>query len=316
MSAIPRPTQSDPRWYTPADLPAEIKAYDTPLQHLGVGCSGKVGLLELQLAEVGGATRIVHQFQQLPLYIFRPIHVDPAWPAMAFVYLLQSGDGIVQGDRYRLDLDCAPGTAAHFTTQAATKIYRMEDNFGTQIVNLTVGAGAFVEYLPDAVIPFRDSRFYQRMRITVDPDATVIFGETLLPGRVARGEAHAYALYYTDTEVRTPDGRLLFADRLKLEPRLASPRSPGLLGGYDVLATLYVVTRKSPAKALVERLHHCLASQPPEVLAGASELPNGCGAAVRILGPTSAAVAAAMRVAWNEARLAVVSLPAPDLRKG
>ncbi len=315
MSVIPLRTQSDPRWYTPADLPAEIQAYDTPLQHLGVGCSGKVGLLDLQLAERGGATRIVHQFQQLPLYIFRPIHVDPAWPAMAFVYLLQSGDGIVQGDRYRLDLDCASGTAAHFTTQAASKIYRMEDNFGTQIVNLKVGAGAFVEYLPDAVIPFRDSRFYQRTRITLDPDATIIFGDTLLPGRIARGEAHAYALYYTDTEVRTPDGKLLFADRLRLEPFLALPRSPGLLGGYDVLATLYVVTRKSPAGALVERLHHCLAAQ-QEVLAGASELPNGCGAVVRILGPTSAALAAAMRAAWNEARLAVVNLPAPDLRKG
>lgn len=314
MSAAPRPARSDPNWYTPADLPAEVRAYDTPLGPLSVGCAGKVGLLDLGLAAVGGVTRVARQFQQLPLYIFHPLYIDAGWPGMAFIYILQAGEGIVQGDRYRLDLDCAPNTAAHFTTQAATKIYRMEDNFASQIVNLTAGAGAFVEYLPDPVIPFRDSRFYQRVLITADPDASVIFGETLLPGRVARGEAHVYALYYTDIEARAPDGTWLFADRLKLDPRSASPRSPGLLGPYDVLATLYVVTRQSPAGVLVDRLHHCLAPQ-PEVLAGVSELPNGCGAVVRILGHTSAAVAATMRVAWNEARLALVGLPAPDLRK-
>lgn len=314
MSANPLPARSDPDWYTPADLPAEVRAYDTPLGPLSVGCAGKVGLLDLGLAAVGGATRVIRQFQQLPLYIFHPLYIDAGWPGMAFIYALQAGEGLVQGDRYRLDLDCAPNTAVHFTTQAATKIYRMEDNFASQIVNLTVGAGAFVEYLPDPVIPFRNSRFYQRVLITADPDASVIFGETLLPGRVARGEMHAYALYYTDIEARTPEGTLLFADRLKLAPSSASPRSPGRLGSCDVLAALYILTRQSPTGVLVDRLHHCLATR-PELLAGVSELPNGCGAAVRILGHTSAAVAAAMRAAWNEARLALVGLPAPDLRK-
>lgn len=314
MSAVSVRDPSDPSWYTPADLPAEVRAYDTPLVAMGVGSAGKVGVLDLELAPVRGVTRIMRQYQQLPLYLFRALHVDPGWPAMAFVYLLQSGEGIVQGDRYRLDLHCAPGSAVHFTTQAATKIYRMEHNFATQLVNLTAGAGAFVEYLPDPVIPFRDSRFYQRMRVSVDTDATVILGETLLPGRVARGEVHAYALYYTDTEVRTAGGALLFVDRLKLAPHSAAPRSPGLLGRHDVVATLHVITRRVPAAALVECLQRGLAEQ-SDVLAGASQLPNGCGAVLRVLGPTSAAVTAAMHGAWNEARLALAGLPAPDLRK-
>jgi urease accessory protein len=306
--------RGDPSWYTPADLPAEIRTFDTPVRHLGVGVAGKVGLLDLGLAPVAGATRIARQFQQQPLYIFHPLYVDPGWPGMAFVYMLQSGEGIVQGDRYRLDLECAPGAAVHFTTQAATKIYRMTENFACQLVNLTAGAGAFVEYLPDPVIPFRDSRFYQRLCLTIDPEASVILGEILLPGRVARGEMHAYSLYYTDLEARTPDGVLLCADRLKLDPGLTSPHSPGRLGPYDVLAALYVISRRLPAGDLVSRLQDCLASQ-TEVLAGASALPNGCGAVLRALGYRSAAVGAAMRLAWNEARLALVGIPAPDLRK-
>lgn len=315
MNELSPPTRDDPRWYTPADLPAELRAAGKVPGGAGAGRAGKVGLLELRLAPVAGATRVVRQFQQMPLYHFHPLYIDPGWPGMAFVYILQAGEGIVQGDRYRLDLDCAPGAAAHFTTQAATKIYRTVDDFACQIVNLVAGAGAFVEYLPDPVIPFRDARFYQRMRLTVGPGASAILGEILLPGRVARGEAHAYSLYCTDIEVRTSDGALLFADRLKLEPGSASPRSPGRLGPYDVLGGLYVVTRRLPADTLADRLHRCLDAQ-PEVLAGVSALPNDGGVAARILGHTSAAVGAAMRSAWNEARLALVGIPAPELHKG
>ena len=152
------------------------------------------------------------------------------------------------------------------------------------------------------------------MLLTVDSGASVILGETLLPGRVAHGEANAYALCYTDVEARAPDGKLLFVDRLKLGQRSAFPLSPGLLGPYTVLATLYIITQQLPAGALVDRLHHGLAAL-SEVLVGISELPNDCGVAVRVLGHTSMTVAAATRLAWNEARLALVNLPAPDLRK-
>lgn len=313
--SMPAPIRAlaDPAWYTPADLPPELAAHQREIDHLGVGCPGKVGVLELGLSPVAGVTRVFRHFQQLPLYVFHPLYPDRALPGMAFFYALQAGEGIVEGDRYRLDLDCAPGTMAHFTTQAATKIFRMDHNFASQVVNLTAGAGAFVEYLPDPVLPFRGSRFCQRMRVTADLEADVIIGEILLPGRVARGEAHAYAFYCADLEVLRPDGKLLFADRLKLAPGCASPRSPGLLGGYDVLATFYVVTTRAPI-ALADRLHHCLAMR-PEVLAGVSALPNGCGVAVRALGHTSAAVTTAMRAIWNEARLALRGAPAPDLRK-
>ena len=95
----------------------------------------------------------------------------------------------------------------------------------------------------------------------------------------------------------------------------ASPRSIGLLDGHEVLSTLWVLTRQMPARELVASLREALTGQ-PGVLAGASELPNGCGAAVRLLASSSRSAKAAMRTAWNAARLAVIGVPAPDLRKG
>lgn len=309
--------RDDPAWCTPARLPEELLGFDGSIRAgLGVGAPGKLGVLDLALAPRGGTTRVVRQYQRAPLHIYRPIHLDPHRPDMAFVFLQQQGDGFVQGDRYRIDVDCAPGSAVHLTTQASTKVFGARDNYATQLVNLTVGAGAVLEYLPDPVVPFRGSRLFQRTAVTIAPGATVILGEVLLPGRVARGEAHVYDLYWAELEARAPDGTLLFADTLRLRPGGAGdPGSPATLGGYQVVASLYVVSDRMPPAELVAALREALA-EVPDVLAGVSELPAACGAGVRLLGHTSRSVQAALHAAWDRARLGVLGAPAPDLRKG
>jgi urease accessory protein len=298
-------------------MPPEVTALDDPLRDaLVVGAAGKIGLLDLTLGRHGGVTRVERHYQRVPLHVYRPIYLDEGRRDMAFLFVQQFGDGLVQGDRYRIDIDCGPGSATHVTTQAATNVFGARENFATQLVNLRVHAGAVLEYLPDPVVPFRGSRLFQRTSVTADPDSTVILGETLLPGRVAHGEAHAYDLYWTETQVRRPDETLVFADVLRLSPGTGeSPRSAGVLGPFDVIATLYVISNQCEPAELVGLLRESLIGC-PEVLVGVSELPNGCGAAVKLLGPTSKAVQATLRTAWNAARVELLGLPAPNLRKG
>ena len=314
QGTVPR---QDPAWCTPTELPEEVIAFNCPVHGgQGVGAAGKVGLLDLALAPCGGVTRVQRQYQRAPLYIYRPIYLDTGRPDMAFVFVLQSGDGLVQGDRYRIDIDCAPWAAAHVTTQAATNVFGARQNFATQLVNLHAHAGAVLEYLPDPAVPFRGSRLFQRISLAADQESTVILGETLLAGRVAHGEAHVYDLYCSETEVRRPDGALLFADVLHLgSANNRHPKSIGLLGKHDVVATLYVISRWTDPMTMVTALRATLESC-PDVLGGVSELPNGCGVAVRLLGPTSKAVQTARTTAWNAARLALLGAPAPNLRKG
>jgi urease accessory protein len=235
---------------------------------------------------------------------------------MAFIFIQQSGDGYVQGDRYRIDIDCATGAAAHVTTQAATKVFGARQNFATQLVNLDAASGAVLEYLPDPVVPCRGSRLFQRICVTADAQSTVILGETLLPGRVAHDEAHVYDLYWGETEVRRPDGSLLFADVLRMNPAGGQhPKSIGLLGTNDVVAALYVISSQMDHAGVVALLRPALAAC-PEVVVGVSELPNECGVVARMLGRRSKTVQNALMTAWNEVRLALLGKPAPNLRKG
>lgn len=191
----------------------------------------------------------------------------------------------------------------------------MDRNFAAQVVEVTAGEGAFVEYLPDPVIPFRGSRFYQHIQASVEQSATLVLGEVLLPGRVARGEEHAYERFHSEVEVSRPDGTLLFADRTTLAPPDGSPRSPGRLGPGGVLASLYVVSADPSPRALAGRLRAVVHAE-RSVLGGVSELPNGAGVVLRMLGEHSLEVQAAFRRAWNRARLVVAGAPAPSLRKG
>jgi urease accessory protein UreH len=67
---------------------------------------------------------------------------------------------------------------------------------------------------------------YGRTVLTVDPTACVILGETLLPGRVAHGEQHVYALFWSTTEACATDGALLFSDMLRFEPPMTALNTP------------------------------------------------------------------------------------------
>jgi urease accessory protein len=307
----------DLAWCSPDDPPDEVLAFDDHVDGgLPVGAPGKVGVLDLTLSPHGGRTRVERQYQRAPLYIYRPVYLDPARPDMAFLFVQQSGDGFVQGDRNRVDVRCGPGAAAHITTQAATKVFAARQNYASHVVNLRADAGTVLEYLPDATVPFRGSRFFQRTRVIANPESTVILGETVLPGRVARGEKHLYDFYWAETEVQDDSGQLLFSDVLRICPAAGQgPNSRAVLGDYDVVAALYILSRQTNPTNMVGLLRAALAGC-SEVLSGVSELPNLCGVALRLLGPTSLTVQAALTTAWTAARLELLGAPPPNLRKG
>lgn len=302
-----------PRMPFPADLERLLAAPDQCFE--ADLTSGNTGRLDVRFAPVAGKTRLVHSSSKGPLYILQPIYTDTNFPEQVFLYTIQSGDGMVQGDRYFQNFTCAARSAVHITSQSATKIFRMSEDLASQCITLLLEDHAFAEYLPDPVIPFRDSRCYQRIVLTIAPTATLILGEILLPGRVAYGERHLYTLYRSDLEARRPDGALLFADRIHFTPQQTPLRAPGRLGIYDVLGSLYIVTQQVPTRALVQRLRTRLADQ-ADVLVGISELPNSCGTFVRMFGMSSLPVKEVFRLAWNEVRIALRGVPAPDLRKG
>jgi urease accessory protein len=244
-----------------------------------------------------------------------PFYLDASAAGMAFVYVQNPTGGIFAGDHLIASVIAEADARVHLTTQSATKLYRAESAPARQQLRFVLGAGAYVEHLPDPLIPQAGSRFTQEMSVELAPGAMFVAAETVAPGRRARGERFAYDLLELQTSVRR-GGRELCAERLRLEPRRAPPDRPGVLGDAEYLVSLIALAPDRDVGALASAIDDSLAGHSQGGVRGAAgELPNGAGALARILASDAVAADDAMRSAWAAARLALIGLPLPERRK-
>ena len=272
------------RHYTPDDIPKEIQAYDSRIRQLGVGKSGKVGILDVELqADKEGKTVVTKQFSQVPLQMQRVLYLENSLPKMAYLYVISPSGGILQGDRYRTDVVLKNKAIAHMTTQGATRIYSMNTNFASQILNITVGENCYFEYIPDQIIPFKNSRYYQKVNLNAHSNSTLIYSEVLTPGRVAMGESFEYDICYLRTHCQDQYKKIRFLENTKIEPRKMKTKDFGVLGEYETVGTVYILTRKDNMSELENILNEHITNS-DKVSAGTSILPDESGIIVRILG--------------------------------
>lgn len=270
---------------TPDDIPPEILLYDSVISQLGVGKAGKLGGLSLRFEKdsYNEKTAIKEQFSKVPLITLRALYLEEELPSMAYLYIISASGGILQGDRYRIDIILKNDAKVHLTTQSATRIYKMEKNFATQIINVTVDDGCYFEFIPEQIIPFRGARFYQKVNLNVHENATMIYSEIIVPGRVESGESFEYDICYLKTIAKNQKGVLQFTDIAILEPKKREARSLGILGKFAAVGTVYILIPARYITDLNEEISSRI-SNFSNIIGGTSILPNNSGVVVRALG--------------------------------
>ncbi len=304
--------------YTPDHIPPEVQVYGSKLDQLGVGRAGKLGglILRLERDEQNGKTSVKEQYSRVPLYTQRALYLEEALPSMAYMYIISPSGGILQGDRYRMDITLRNNALAHITTQGATRVYRMEKNFATQIVNIDVGEDCYFEYIPDQIIPYVDSRFYQIANIKVHDNATMLYSEIMTPGRVARGELFNYDICYMKAIGRNQKDDLRFVDVAILEPKKRSMRAFGVMENYDTVGSMYVLTPRKYVQELNAEINSALSGFSDKLYAGATILPNDSGVIVRMLGDTFSTLRNAVFEVVRTTRKKILNAPFSGIRKG
>ena len=275
---------TDLKFCEPDDVPVIFLAYDKKIEQLDVGKSGKVGLLRLKLEENSdkNKTIITDQYSQVPLYTQKALYYDEKLPNMAHLFIMSPSGGILQGDRYRIDISLANNAVSHITTQGATRIYKMNSNYATQLININVGKNCYLEFIPDQIIPFRNSRYYQKVSLNVDPSATLIYSEIIVPGRVAMGELFSYDLCYLKTIGQNTEKKIKFIDNCMLKPKNQNMNTLGMFGSHTVLASVYILTKNESALILNKKINSIIKNN-DEVSGGATILPNNSGLLVRLM---------------------------------
>jgi urease accessory protein len=293
---------------------AELASFqDEPLQ-MASSAVGKNGFLHLGFERRDDRTILADLDRRTPLTAQRALYPEPALPDLAWLFIITTTGCVLQGDRLALEVTLEPGARAHVTTQSATKIHSMDANYAVQTQSFALADDAYLEFLPEPLIPHRQSRFLSDTRITIAPTATFLYGEIVQPGRKHHhpDESFGATLLSLGVTAERPDGRTLFTEKLVVDPARRPVRQTGVMGAFDVFANVILLTPKEAA----DRVH---ARIPAEVdlvegiAAGACHLPNDAGLIFKAVGCETEQVKAKVREFWAVAREEITgtALPPP-----
>jgi urease accessory protein len=182
-------------------------------------------------------------------------------------------------------------------------------------VNITVGEGCYFEYIPDQIIPYRNSRFYQQVTLNTHDNSTMVYSELLVPGRVGSGESFEYDICYMKTNARNQTGDLRFIDIAILEPKKRNIKDFGVLQGFDVVGTVYILTETKYIRELNDQINSMIESL-PKIYGGATILPNNSGVMIRLLGPLATDVKNVIYEVVRIARKMILNVSFSGIRKG
>jgi len=292
--------------------PAECAAYlDEPAQ-MRSGARGKSGFLRLGFERRADRTILADLQSRTPYLAQRAMHCDEALPDMAWVFMITTAGCVLQGDRMALEVALGPGAKAHITTQSATKIHTMDANYAQQTQAFTLDDGAYLEFLPDPLIPHRQSRFASLTQITLHPTASLLYSEIVQSGRKHHhpDECFGATVLSLATTAAWPGGSPLFTEKLLIEPARNPMRQTGVMDGFDVFGNVILCT---PAD-IADRIHARVGADVDlehGVAFGACRLPNDAGLIYKVLGRETAQVRDRVREFWAVAREEVTGAAIP-----
>jgi urease accessory protein len=293
---------------------AAFAAYGDEPAQMRSGAAGKAGRLRLGFERRGERTVLAELESRAPYLAQRALYCDQALPDLAWLFVITTAGCILQGDRMALEIALAAHARAHVTTQSATKIHTMEANYALQTQVITLGDGAYLEMLPDPLIPHRRARYASDTRIIVSPTATLLVSEIVQPGRRHHhpGECFGMTVLSLATTAARPDGRCLFTEKLLLEPARTPLRQLGVMDEYEVFGNVILCAPRAPSA----RIHDIVGAgidRAAGLAYGVCRLPNDCGLVFKVLGRDTATVKTAVRSFWQVVRREVTGadIPAP-----
>lgn len=276
----------------------EMQPYLAPPSAMYVGAPGKHGYLRMGFELDKNGKSILRDLERrVPLIVQQELYFDRIWKELPCVYILSSGAANVDGDRYQQDIYLKKDSFAWVSTGAATKLAEMKHNYSGMRQHITLEEGAYLEFMPEPVIPCRDTRFICDSDLVVHPSATLFYSEIYMGGRkyYKEGESFDYDILSVCCKGLRPDGSKLFREKFVVEPkRLLNPRQLGIMGNFDVFANVIVMTPPDKAEEIYARTDAYL-DKAEKLAGGITRLPNGAGLLFKVLGVESGPVKKAVR---------------------
>jgi urease accessory protein len=265
------------------------------------------GGLDVSFQVVAGRTIAQRRLAVPPLQLSRVRYDDAADPQKAVLTLSHLG-GVLEGDQYQVHIQAAPSARARIVSAAATAIHPALHHGAAQDVTISLAADSRFEWLLEPTILYAGARFRQNTRIELAPGAGLTLMETIVPGRLARGECFSFECFENVLEVyeattkphNTP--RLLVSERSMIEPQTQPLWKLPPFVKTPVIGSLYLLGFSMSTKELEDSLQANVSQ-----LAGMTRLPNNAGILMRVIGNTASSVYGHMANLANISKFSLVN---------
>ena len=203
------------------------------------------GVARLGFVRRDGETVLRECYQEAGLRIRLP-RPAPGMPLEAVV--INTAGGLTGGDRFDLAVTLGEGARAVVASQAAEKVYRSAGGVGAFSTSITLAAGACLDWLPQEAILFDGAALDRRLAVDMAADASFLGVESVVFGRLARGESVDAAFLFDRWRIRRA-GRLVYAEGLKFDGAVAGRLArPAACAGALAAASLVIVSPDAEAR--------------------------------------------------------------------
>lgn len=250
--------------------------------------------LALDYTRQAGKT-VAHFRHSGPLRILQSLY--PEGDAICHNVIVHPPGGLVGGDT--LDLQFSAGAGAHglVTTPGATRFYRSTGEPALQRTQLTLEAGARMEWLPLEAICYSGCLAENHLTMTLAPGAELIGWDITALGLPAASLPFEHGSFCQHIEV---PGVWLERARMQASDSLLMS-SPLGMAGHRCIASLFFVAgskldRHRRQQAL-DTARQIIEAHPLSAMAGATS-PDGQVVVLRVLAPVVEPAMALLRQVW------------------
>jgi urease accessory protein len=191
------------------------------------------GTARLTVAVKEKRSVVIEQFGQAPLQLHRPLYLDAnSFPT---VFLRTPSYGLLDGDIHELFVQVEEGAQLELRTQGATLVY---PGASEQKINIRIGSGGRVRFLPHPLILAAQASLKQRITIELADESELVFKESWVCGRIAMGERWQFNGFDNLVEILR-QGQSIFRESFVIQPQRDNLTHPAICGAYTGFETKF-----------------------------------------------------------------------------
>ncbi len=197
------------------------------------------------------------------------------------VVLINTAGGLTGGDHLNISASVETSARLNIATQTAERVYKSTGPMGRVSVDLTIGAGGAIHWMPQETILFDRSALGRSITVDMQDTSELLIVEPLIFGRRAMGETLSHFSISDQWCIRR-SSRIVHAEATRFEGGLGDLSGLAALGDCCAVATILFVkqgaeTRLDEARAILpdaafsatkDRLIGRLAASDPRLLRG------------------------------------------------